>query len=250
MAEWKALKKYLVEGGQLQVGKRGRPIRRCRAVAPVHGDQCTKGRKHNKTDLNIVHQSGALIWVDSGRHEFIPLGHTGAQYIDKLLGKGIQGAAASKVIFDETHLFRDRTPDFSWMYRTPFGLLNTRSARIDEQEATASAPFPLDEWWRAVSEEEIEATVPKAIEYGATDLIDIGTQLGKWMHRDTTNAEAAELGCWFYLIGKMARATSAIDRSEFPSDDTIKDIGIYVKMIQRIRQAGSWPGEELSTDGE
>jgi hypothetical protein len=102
----------------------------------------------------------------------------------------------------------------------------------------------LADWWRDLTEQEIAATVPKAIEYGATDLIDIGSQMGRFIGRHLTDQDAAELGCWFYLIGKMARATSAIERGEKPSDDTVKDIGVYVKMIQRIRSAGSWPGED------
>jgi hypothetical protein len=254
MAKWKELEKYLVEGGQLQVGKRGRPIRRCQSVAPIHGNQCEKGRRHNKIDNRVaVHKAGALIWCDNGQHEHFGEGEL-EERTDKLLGKGRAGAAATKVIFDETHAFRDGLftnygiPPL--LDITTFGDTDRIFQSFFKAEAPAPQPKPLAEWWRAVSEQEIEATVPKAIEYGATDLIDIGTQLGKWMNRDITDAEAAELGCWFYLIGKMARATSAIDRSEFPSDDTLKDIGVYVKMIQRIRSAGSWPGEELPTDGE
>ncbi len=112
----------------------------------------------------------------------------------------------------------------------------------------ASAEDQLRAWWQATSEAEIEQTVEKAVEYGSTDLIDIGSQLGRFMRRPLSDAEAAELGCWFYLIGKIGRATSALERGDWPSDDTIKDTGIYIKMIQRIRDTGSWPGVPLSGD--
>jgi hypothetical protein len=118
----------------------------------------------------------------------------------------------------------------------------------EARNETRAKPQPLDEWWRSVSEQEIADTVPKAIEYGATDLIDIGAQLGRIAKRELSPEEAAELGCWFYLIGKMGRVTSALERGDWPSSDTVKDIGIYIKMVQRIRQAGSWPGEELRED--
>lgn len=106
----------------------------------------------------------------------------------------------------------------------------------------------LADWWRRLAEQEIADTVPKAIEYGATDLIDIGRVLARISGRTIDDAEAAELGCWFYLTGKMSRAVSALERGAQPSADTLKDIGIYVKMVQRIRSSGGWPGEEMDDD--
>lgn len=107
---------------------------------------------------------------------------------------------------------------------------------------STSAAHELAEWWRATSEAEIGQTVEKAIEYGATDLIDIGLMLARTMGRVVSEEEAAELGVFFYLIGKIARWQSAIERGDRPSDDTLLDIGVYVRMAQRIRQSGGWPG--------
>lgn len=198
--------------------KPGRMVRRCQSLSPILGRQCEKTQKHNQRDQQVVHQHGVTTWGN-------PPGLTPwqDQVLKQVLDQGLAPPKPTFVAFDETHLF---------------------SASEGQVHASA-VPLPLDEWWRKLTEEEIAATVPKAVEYGSTDLIDIGVQLGKWMKRPLTDAEAAELGCWFYLIGKMARATSAIDRGEMPSDDTIKDTGVYIKMIQRIRDAGSWPGQEI-----
>lgn len=106
----------------------------------------------------------------------------------------------------------------------------------------------LAQWWRDVAEEEIDKVVPKAVEYSAHDL----ALLGEWMrdliepHRNEGSAPSvvadAELACWFYLAGKLGRAMGALREGRAPSDDTLEDIGIYCRMAQRIRQAGSWPG--------
>ena len=66
--------------------------------------------------------------------------------------------------------------------------------------------------------------------------------LGRTMRREVNAEEAAELGVFFYLIGKVARWQSAIERGERPSDDTLFDVGVYVRMAQRIRSHGGWPG--------
>ena len=34
---------------------------------------------------------------------------------------------------------------------------------------------------------------------------------------------------------------AAIRRGEFVSDDTLFDIGVYVRMVQRMRETGNWP---------
>jgi hypothetical protein len=116
----------------------------------------------------------------------------------------------------------------------------------DADTTRADLVDALATWWRKQAETEILPTVEKAIEYGATDLIDIGLMLGRTMGWKVNAAEAAELGVFFYLIGKLARWQSAIERHELPSDDTLFDIGVYVRMAQRIRSAGGWPGKEVS----
>ena len=98
-------------------------------------------------------------------------------------------------------------------------------------------------WWRELAEAEIERVVPKALEYGATDLLDLGLELARCMDRMVSDAEAIELGIYVYLRGKVARWTAAITEGREVSDDTLHDIGVYVRMAQRVRVAGGWPNE-------
>lgn len=97
------------------------------------------------------------------------------------------------------------------------------------------------DWWLETAQNEIRRTVPKAIEYGSTDLIDVGRDLAKCMHREVTDEEAAELGIFFYLRGKISRWVDAVARGARPSDDTLFDIGVYVRMAMRVRAVGGWP---------
>lgn len=100
----------------------------------------------------------------------------------------------------------------------------------------------LGSWWREVAENEIDQTVEKATEYGSTDLEDLGHSLARMMNRRISDTEAAELGIMFYLRGKMARWEAAVIDGRRVSDDTVKDIGIYARMVQRLRVSGAWPG--------
>lgn len=100
----------------------------------------------------------------------------------------------------------------------------------------------LTAWWMDKAEQETRAVVPKAVEYGATDLRDIGRDLADCMGREVTDEEATELGIFFYLRGKLSRWVDAVKRGDRPSDDTIYDIGVYCRMAQRNRDVGNWPG--------
>lgn len=108
----------------------------------------------------------------------------------------------------------------------------------------------LEQWWWDQATREISATVPKAEEYGSTDLVEIGRTMATNMGREVTDEEAAEIGVYFYLIGKMARWTDSIRRGTRPSDDTLFDIGVYVRMTQRIRDSGGWPGVIAKKENE
>lgn len=103
----------------------------------------------------------------------------------------------------------------------------------------------LRAWWHQRAEDEVTSVAPKAIEYGSRDLIEMGRTLIRVAGREVTDEEAAEAGIWFYVLGKIARWTAAIERGERVSNDTLLDIGIYVKMAQRLRAVGSWPGVEF-----
>lgn len=100
----------------------------------------------------------------------------------------------------------------------------------------------LRNWWEETSEAELVACVPKAVEYGSTDLAVIGRTQGRLMGRTSlTHEEATELGIFFYLMGKIARWEDAIINGRRVSDDTLHDVAVYTKMMQRTRAVGGWP---------
>lgn len=101
----------------------------------------------------------------------------------------------------------------------------------------------LFRWWMDRATAEVQQVVPKAVEYGNNSLIDLGYQLARYAHRTVSAEEAQELGCWFYIVGKMGRWADALVDGTRVSDDTIHDISVYCRMVQRIRTTGSWPGE-------
>ncbi len=112
----------------------------------------------------------------------------------------------------------------------------------------------LQDWWVTKADDEVGMVASKALEYGgggaAIDLIEIGRNLVmsgagghvNGIHQLPDDARLAELGVYFYLVGKMARWTAAVIEGRQVSDDTLLDIGIYVRMVQRIRDRGAWPG--------
>lgn len=118
-----------------------------------------------------------------------------------------------------------------------------------QRAAKNAAAQSLAEWWRAAAEREIDATVAKATEYSGTlgglpaDLVDFGRQIAFVQRRehDFTDAELAEIGVWAYLQGKLNRWSSALRNGRMVSDDTLLDIGVYVRIAQHIREKGTWP---------
>ena len=107
-------------------------------------------------------------------------------------------------------------------------------------------PQELEEWWHGQAADEVEPLLKKMTEYGgrgrAVDLIDIGVELGRLMGReDISDAEATELGIYFYVRGKFSRWFAALSEGNRVSDDTLYDIGIYIRMAQRVRKTGGWP---------
>lgn len=105
----------------------------------------------------------------------------------------------------------------------------------------------LHDWWHDQAEREIAPMLAKMDEYGglgrATDLTQIGLALvdSGVQGNPANESEMQELGIYFYLVGKMARWTAAISEGRAVSDDTLYDIGIYIRMVQRLRQVGGWP---------
>lgn len=101
----------------------------------------------------------------------------------------------------------------------------------------------LTQWWMDQAQDEANKTVSKAVQYGSNSMIDVGHQMARQAGRTVSHEEAAELACYFYIVGKMGRWADAIIAGERVSDDTLFDVGVYVRMAQRIRTNGGWPGE-------
>jgi uncharacterized coiled-coil protein SlyX len=128
-------------------------------------------------------------------------------------------------------------------------------AKVEElaKPTNAAQPHPLEEWWMSKAAAEVEPLIAKMTEYGgegrAVDLLEIGRDLvaagvkvpGEPNTPNELEAAWAELGVWFYVRGKLARWQAAVTEGRRVSDDTLYDIGIYVRMAQRIREAGGWP---------
>lgn len=107
----------------------------------------------------------------------------------------------------------------------------------------------LAQWWREQAESEIEQTAAKAVEYSGllgglpADLVDLGRQIAFVQRREHefTDAELAEIGVWSYIQGKVNRWSSALRNGRMVSQDSLLDIGVYVRIAERIRQTGQWP---------
>jgi hypothetical protein len=141
------------------------------------------------------------------------------------------------------------TPDEGPDYHDRLAAWHARNTeRAYPLSTRADLVADLEKWWSDKAQDEIHRTVPKAVEYGAGDLEDIGRDM-----REAGIVGGAtpddELGIYFYIVGKMSRWKQAIHRGESVSDDTLFDIGVYVRMVQRIRTNGGWPGD-ISIEGE
>jgi hypothetical protein len=102
----------------------------------------------------------------------------------------------------------------------------------------------LTDWWMDHAADEAQMVIPKAIAYGADDLLQIGRQMAGAINRDVTDAQAAELGIAFYAMGKIARIMAAVKEGRDPNIDSWLDLGVYAKMAQRVRITGGWPGND------
>lgn len=144
----------------------------------------------------------------------------------------------------------DGTPAASGGVSEPTGDTGTAESPSEPSEAAGDAPAAsleqvIGEWWETKAHDEVQPLLAKMTEYGgvgrAEDLVAIGRQMAALQGREVDDAEATELGIFFYVTGKMGRWQTAV-RDAFPvSDDTLLDIGVYVRMAQRAREVGGWP---------
>lgn len=99
----------------------------------------------------------------------------------------------------------------------------------------------LAAWWIQKAKDEVEMVVDKAVDYGATDLYEIGRSILILGGKSYDRKRATEAGIYFYEQGKMARWQSAIMEGRPTNPDTILDIGVYARMAQRVLEVGGWP---------
>ena len=104
---------------------------------------------------------------------------------------------------------------------------------------------PLVHWWIHNAFSEAIATAPKAEEYGSAELAEAGHVLSSLLaipiESPTSDAAAMETQIFQYVLGKIGRWTAAMRRGDRVSDDTLFDIGVYVRMVRKIRDTGEWP---------
>ena len=110
----------------------------------------------------------------------------------------------------------------------------------------------LTDWWVQKARTEADMVCAKAIDYGATDLRDLGYQVlemaGRRPNPDRYDGDqeywdgyATEVGIVFYAQGKLARIVAAIKEGRRPNVDSWLDLGVYARMAQRVHEAGGWP---------
>lgn len=100
----------------------------------------------------------------------------------------------------------------------------------------------LRQWWTDQAFDEADRTIAKMEKYGSMDLVHIGRAFWEIAGRTEplSDVEAMELGCLFYVYGKVQRAMSAVKSHQTILDDTWFDMHIYPKMAEAAR-AGVWP---------
>lgn len=103
---------------------------------------------------------------------------------------------------------------------------------------------PLVVAWLDQAVSDINATMPKAREYGSAELQHLGEQIDSLYGHPRVPEQgpvaAYEQAILFYVLGKVARWVAAARRGEPVSDDTLLDLTVYARMARLIRQTGGW----------
>lgn len=109
-------------------------------------------------------------------------------------------------------------------------------------EELDKARIAIETWWLDNAHEAVDKVVPKAVEYGSTDLAELGRDLALIIGREGLDHETlTELGIYMYMVGKFSRWRDAIKDGRRVSLDTIYDIKVYATMAERNRAVGGWP---------
>lgn len=113
---------------------------------------------------------------------------------------------------------------------------------------------PLDQWWAATAQRDADRVAAKTTEYGSSggDLVAVGRSVMEIGPSHTVpagvdpEAYAAEVGVYFYALGKAARIEEGYRAGHLASDETWSDLTTYSMMARRIRAAGQWGGKDLA----
>lgn len=108
------------------------------------------------------------------------------------------------------------------------------------------AAMDLLPWWLQTAAADLQKTMPKVDEYGgqsgSADLELVGDNIAKLMGWvDVPSAVLQEVGCWFYLQGKVARMVSNYQQQQPAKPDTLHDTTVYSMMMRRLQEEGRWP---------
>jgi hypothetical protein len=111
----------------------------------------------------------------------------------------------------------------------------------------------LRAWWMSLARRDMDAVVPKAVEYSAYDLDIMGHALLAWSGQEwganggrggadaqERSAVGQEMAIAYYVLGKVSRLIGAYHEGKLPSNDTWDDIRIYATMAARVRETGRW----------
>lgn len=117
-----------------------------------------------------------------------------------------------------------------------------------EQFDLDSAIARLEGWWADHAHNATKRTVPKAIEYGSSDIDLMGAAMASMMRGElagATDAERLQFGRYaaisFYALGKIARIFGALEQGKLPHPDSEFDLEVYAIMLARVRETGGWP---------
>jgi hypothetical protein len=122
----------------------------------------------------------------------------------------------------------------------PTGEPISASTAVYTEPKRTSGERRMRKWFKRHVRRVADATVPKAVEYGSSDLHAIGIQMAVLKPELLTVVNPEELAIAFYLQGKVARLFGAYERGEAPSDDTWFDCEVYSQMAQYVREHGKW----------
>lgn len=207
----------------------------------------------NPTWQSTLRQAFASAYLEGAKAEALKIErHRQAEkMLDDAVG-GVDYMSARELPTDSSY-GSDALRDAARGISEPSGhYVGARSAgrAFEGEEDPVSA---LRGWWEQTAHDEVANLIAKMVEYGglhrATDLTDIGREMvaagvarGPLLgNGQPQEGWYQELGCYFYLVGKFSRWKAAIVEGRPVSDDTLLDIGIYVRMAQRIRAVGGWP---------